>query len=121
MLKGDDNELMETIPTQQAMVLTEEQALELLALLITSARIQLDEPADKAPLRLLTAAQRLSAFARNSTSPSTQKFLEQIVADIEETNKLRARVEAYKSALDVLCGAIAGHLVVESGLGSELS
>ena len=42
-----------------AMVLTEDEALELLAFLITAARTQLDEAAEYGPLRMLTAAGRL--------------------------------------------------------------
>jgi len=101
--------------------MTEDQALELLALLVTSARIQLDEPADKAPLRLLTAAERLSRFAQSNSSPQTQRFLEQIIQEILETNKLRARVEQYKGALDGLCRDVAGHLVTQSGLKRDSS
>ena len=41
-------------------VLKEDEAIELLALLISSARIQMDEPAHYAPMRLLTATERLS-------------------------------------------------------------
>jgi Family of unknown function (DUF6092) len=38
------------------MVLTEDEALELLAFLVTAARTQLDEAAEYGSLRLLTAA-----------------------------------------------------------------
>ena len=40
-----------------AMVLSEDEALELLAFLITAARTQLDEAAEYGPLRMLTAAE----------------------------------------------------------------
>ena len=43
------------------LVLSEDEALELLAFLVTAARTQVDEAPEYAPLRLLTAAQRLSA------------------------------------------------------------
>ncbi len=42
-----------------ASVLNEDEALELLAYLITAARTQVDEAAEYGPLRLLTAARRL--------------------------------------------------------------
>ena len=45
-----------------AMVLTEDEALELLAFLVTAARTQLDEAAEYGPLRLLTAAGRLAGL-----------------------------------------------------------
>src|SRR3954464_3598940 len=44
-----------------APVLSEDEALELLAYLITAARTQVDEAAEYGPLRLLTAARRLAA------------------------------------------------------------
>jgi hypothetical protein len=50
-----------------AMVLTEDEALELLAFLITAARTQLDEAAAYGPLRLLTAAGRLADFSAYET------------------------------------------------------
>jgi hypothetical protein len=45
-----------------AMVLTEDEALELLAFLIAAARTQLDEAAEYGPLRMLTAAGRLAGL-----------------------------------------------------------
>ena len=45
-----------------AVVLTEDEALELLAFLVTAARTQMDEAAEYGLLRLLTAAGRLAAF-----------------------------------------------------------
>src|SRR3954471_9290713 len=46
--------------TTPAWVLDEDEALELLAYLVTAARTQVDEAAEYGPLRLLTAAVRLS-------------------------------------------------------------
>ena len=46
--------------TASASVLNEDEALELLAYLITAARTQVDEAAEYGPLRLLTAARRLA-------------------------------------------------------------
>jgi Family of unknown function (DUF6092) len=42
--------------TTSPMVLTEDEALELLAFLVTAARTQLDEASEYGSLRLLTAA-----------------------------------------------------------------
>jgi hypothetical protein len=39
-------------------VLTEDEALELLAFLVTAARTQVDKPHEYGPLRLLTAAKK---------------------------------------------------------------
>src|SRR5262249_16260433 len=62
-------------PMASAMVLTEDEALELLAFLITAARTQLDEAAEYGPLRLLTAAGRLADFVAERASPATRTFL----------------------------------------------
>ena len=43
-----------------AMVLTEDEALELVAFLVTAARTQVDEAAEYGSLRLLTAARKLA-------------------------------------------------------------
>ena len=45
-----------------ATVLTEDEALELLAFLVTAARTQVNEPNEYAPLRLLTAARKVGDF-----------------------------------------------------------
>jgi len=58
-----------------AMVLTEDEALELLAFLITAARTQLDETAEHGPLRLLTAARWLADCTAERASPATCDFL----------------------------------------------
>jgi uncharacterized protein DUF6092 len=56
-------------------VLTEDEALELLAFLVTAARTQMDEPHEYGPLRLLTAANRLGDFIMQRASPETQQLL----------------------------------------------
>ena len=44
------------------LVLSEDEALEIIALLVTAARTQLDESAEYAPLRMLAAVGRLAGF-----------------------------------------------------------
>src|ERR1700754_1163098 len=56
-------------------VLDEDDALELLAFLITSARTQVDEAAEYGPLRLLTAAHRLGDAVSSRTSEETAALL----------------------------------------------
>jgi len=51
-----------------AIVLTEDEALELLAFVITATRTQLDEVVEGGPLRLLTAAPTSWSSARRPTS-----------------------------------------------------
>lgn len=45
------------------LVLSEDEVFEVIAFLVTAARLLPDEPTDYGPARLLTAAQRLCAFA----------------------------------------------------------
>jgi hypothetical protein len=95
-------------------VLTEEEAIELLALLITSARTQLDEPAMYGPLRLLTATERLSAFMRERASPQAQPVLQNLVENIPEMHMRMTDDDWYRERLDTLCKAIAALLVQKS-------
>jgi hypothetical protein len=50
----------QTPPRTGRLVLSEDAALQVLAYLVTAARTQVDEAAEYAPMRLLTAAQRLA-------------------------------------------------------------
>ena len=52
-------------------VLDEDDALELLAYLITAARTQVDEAAEYGPMRLLTAAHRLGDMIASRASEAT--------------------------------------------------
>src|SRR5262249_12719415 len=54
------------------LVLTEDEALELLAFLVTAARTQLDEAAEYGPLRLLLAASRLADAIGPRVSPDSR-------------------------------------------------
>ena len=61
--------------TTPPMVLTEDEALELLAFLVTAARTQLDEASEYGSLRLLTAANRLADAVADRVSPATRALL----------------------------------------------
>lgn len=93
------------------LVLTEEEALELLALMITSARIQIDEPARYGPLRLLTAADRLSTFIKSRASAEAQPMLAELNSTIPEMAMYMSDEERYVPALDQLCRVVAKRLV----------
>ena len=82
------------------MVLTEEEAVELLALLVTSARIQVDEQARYGPLRLLTTAERLSGFIRDRASAQAQPMLEVLLSEIPEMAMYMSDNERYTAALE---------------------
>jgi hypothetical protein len=93
------------------MVLTEEEGLELLAYLVTSARTQLDEAAEYGPLRLLTAAQRLGEFMAPRSSQATQALIEGSIQPMPETATRSADPDRYVAALDAVCHALGEHLV----------
>ena len=97
-------------------VLKEAEAIELLALLITSARIQLDEPAHYGPLRLLTATERLSSAIVERASEQSRGFLQGNIERIPELNMQMSDVDAYKSELDALCREVAACLLRHSDL-----
>ncbi len=97
-------------------VLTEAEAIELLALLITSARIQMEEPAHYGPLRLLTATERLSAIALERSSDQSRAFLQDAIERIPAMHMAMSDVESYTASLDHLSRAVAGCLLRHSCL-----
>ena len=96
-------------------VMTEDEALELLAFLVTAARTQVDEPPEYAPLRLLTAAQRLGEAIIERVSPGTRQLLSGPMQHISEVQTPSADPDDYMTKLDAMCAAIAQHLVAHFG------
>ncbi len=97
-------------------VLKEREAVELLALLITSARIQMDEPAQYGPLRLLTATERLSGMIVERASAESRDFLRENIERIPDMHMAMSDVEAYTESLDERCRAVADCLLRHSTL-----
>src|SRR5262249_4818610 len=93
------------------LVMTEDEALELFAFLVTAARTQVDEAPEYAPMRLLTAARRLSAAIMERASPETRQMLTESLAQIAAIETPRTDPDGYREKLDTLCGALARHLV----------
>ncbi len=93
------------------MVLTEDEALELLSFLVTAARTQLDEAAEYGPLRLLTAATRLADFIGERVSAETRTLLTGPLKQIPGTAVIMADPAGYAAKLDAMCRAVAQHLV----------
>ena len=97
-----------------AWILDEDDALELLAFLVTAARTQVDEAAEYGPMRLLAAAHRLGGALGDKASPETAAA---VSAALEQMPPLAVpRVDgdgrdAYVARLDDLCRAVAAHLV----------
>ena len=98
------------------MALTEDEALELLAFLVTAARTQASEPNEYGPLRLLSAASRLSQFMLERASPETRALLTGPLREIPSTDTRMTDYEGYVARLDALCSAVAQHLVRHFGL-----
>ena len=92
------------------LVLPETAAVEVLAYLVTAARTQLDEAAEYAPMRLLTAARRLAdGIGEQASAP-----LRELTAAIESmptTATPTADREAYVALVDEICVAVADCLL----------
>ncbi|MFG2044623.1 DUF6092 family protein [Dactylosporangium sp. NPDC048998] len=98
------------------MVLTEDEAIELLAYLVTAARTQLDEAAEYGPLRLLTAAQRLAGYMAPRVAPETRALLEGPIQRVPATATSSADRDGYTATLDGVCRALGEHLVTRYGI-----
>jgi hypothetical protein len=86
-------------------VLSEAAAVEVLAYLITAARTQLDEAAEYAPLRLLTAAQRLAGHLAPDASPPVRRVIAALDS-MPPTATPRDR-DAYTAKVDEICVVLA--------------
>jgi Family of unknown function (DUF6092) len=93
-----------------ALVLSESDALDVLAYLITAARTQLDEAAEYGPLRLLGAARLLAQRLAPRASAPTATLLSAVDA-FAPTATPRADRDAYVARLDQLCVAVADCLL----------
>lgn len=98
------------------MVLTEDEALELVAFLVTAARTQVDEAAEYGSLRLLTAASRLAELIAERVSPETRTFLMGPLKQIPDLAVRTTDPTGYVAALDAVCRAVGEHLVAHFGL-----
>jgi hypothetical protein len=101
------------------MVLSEDEALELLSFLVTAARTQVDEAAEYGSLRLLTAASRLADFIAERVSPETRTVLTGPLKQMPDLAVRTADPAAYVAALDRVCRAVGEHLVTHFGLDSK--
>jgi Family of unknown function (DUF6092) len=100
----------------EKMVLSEDEALELVAFLVTSARTQVDEAAEYGPLRLLTAASRLAELIAERVSPEMRAFLMGPLKQIPDLAVRTTDPTGYVAALDAVCRAVGEHLVAHFGL-----
>src|SRR5688572_10789933 len=98
------------------LVLTEDEALEVLAYLVTAARTQVDEAAEYGPMRLLTAARRLADLMAPRASVQTQELLAGPLQQVPELSLSTTDPDGYAERLDAMCRAVAEHLVVRLDL-----
>lgn len=98
------------------LVVSEDEALELIALLVTSARTQLDESTEYAPLRMLAAAGRLAAFIAERASPETRAFLQGPFQHMPDAAFRAADPARYAAELDLVCRAVGEHLARHFGV-----
>jgi len=97
-------------------LLNEGDAVELLAYLVTAARTQVDEAAEYAPMRLLTAAGRLAEMAEPTASARLRPLLRNIRQGVSETAVEAGDPAGYVERLDALCQTLAEYLVSSLGL-----
>ena len=83
--------------------------MEVLAYLVTAARTQLDEAAEYAPLRLLTAAQRLAGHLEPHASAAVRPLIAALES-MPPTATPRDR-DAYTAKVDEICVVLADCLL----------
>jgi len=96
-------------------VLDEDDALELLAYLITAARTQVDEAAEYGPMRPLIAARRLGEMVVSRSSDATGALLTGPLHQMPLLAVPRHDRDGYVARLDDLCRAVAEHLSARYG------
>ena len=85
--------------------------VEVLAYLVSAARTQLDEAAEYAPMRMLTAASRL-AEALPDDAPRPVRELADAILAVPSTATPSTDPVAYTALVDGLCAALADCLLV---------
>ena len=102
------------------LVLTEDEAVELLAYLVTAARTQLDEAAEYGPLRLLTAARRLGEMI---APRSSQPLRDLVTGPLQELGPVPLSEDddrgEFAAHLDTTCVAVADHALQRLRLGKD--
>ncbi|MEP6648999.1 MAG: DUF6092 family protein [Lapillicoccus sp.] len=92
-------------------VLDEDDALDLLAFLVTAARTQVDEAREYGPLRLVMAAHRLADAMAPRCSPETLALITQDLPRMPVIAVPRDdAADDYVARLDDLCVAVARHV-----------
>lgn len=100
-----------------AMVLSQDEALELVAFLVTGARCLMDEAIDYGPMRLLEAAERLSRYVSpRSDDAAARSLFEKLAMNIPpQIGRRNADPKGYLAFIDESCRLIAGVLLSRAG------
>jgi hypothetical protein len=94
-------------------VLDEDDALDLLAFLVTAARTQVDEAREYGPMRLLMAARRLADAMGPRSSAATQALVTEDLPRMPDVAVPRGDgSEDYLERLEELCAAV-GRLLAD--------
>jgi hypothetical protein len=102
---------------EQRMMLTEDDVLELLAFLVTSARLCVDEPKLYGTFRLVDAASRLIGFVLENDRLEDKQPLQQLKDEIDEKKFLMTTdQEEYVQFLDDLTRKVARELKQRDGV-----
>lgn len=101
------------------LVLTEEEAVELFAFLVTAARTQLDEAAEYGPLRLLTAARRLGEMIAPRSSEPVRQLVTGPLQQLGPVPLSDDDRGDFAAQLDTVCVAVAEHAMQRAGLRSK--
>ena len=111
---------MTFVPEDESVrVLDEGDAIELLVYLVTAARTQVDEAAEYAPMRLLTAAGRLAEMVEPNASARLRPLLREIRLGFSETAVQAGDPAGYVERLEALCRTVAEYVVRSLGLDSS--
>ena len=90
-----------------SLVLSDDEVFEVIAFLVTAARLLPDEPIDYGPARLLTATQRLCAFAA-ARSAVSGSFFSRLAEEIgPRVNSRNSDRDGFRAFLEESCRAIA--------------
>jgi hypothetical protein len=102
---------------EQRMMVTEDDVFELLAFLVTSARLCVDEPKLYGTFRLVDAASRLIGFVLESERLEDKQPLQQLKDEIDEKKfLLTTDQEGYVKFLDDLTRKVARELKERTGV-----
>jgi len=97
-------------PEPHAVEVSVEDLVGVLAYLVSASRTQLDEAAEYAPMRMITAAQRL-ADALPEDVPEPVRDLVAAIEGVPPTATPSVDPEAYTAIVDGLCGQVAACLL----------